>query len=108
LITLFNFNKDDDLLLFHTLWMKVNLIEIHYVSSLANIQNFESVFILQKSVNYCFFMIDFKSYDWQKFCSDFMKMILFSSISKSSSWRCWTTINTFLSHYSTENNFINR
>jgi hypothetical protein len=64
LIVLSNFNRDDDLLLFHTLWTKVDLIEIHYVSSLANIQNSESVFILQKSVNYCFFMIDFKSYDW--------------------------------------------
>jgi hypothetical protein len=61
---LFNFDRDDDFLIFYTFWTKVDLIEIHYVSSLANIQNFENVFIFQKSFNYYFFMIDFKSNDW--------------------------------------------
>ncbi len=64
LIMLFNFDKNDNFLLFHTFWTKIAFVEIDDVSSFANIQNFENVFILQKSINYCFFVIDFKSYDW--------------------------------------------
>jgi hypothetical protein len=94
LIMLFNFDRDDDFLLFHTFWTKIAFVEIDDVSSFANIQNSENGFILQKSVNYCFFMIDFKSYDWQKFCSNFMKMILLLSVSKSSFRECFKTMSS--------------
>jgi hypothetical protein len=59
-----NFDKDDDFLLFQTFWAKIALIEINDVSSVANIQSSQSVFILQKSLDHDFFMIDFKSNAW--------------------------------------------
>jgi hypothetical protein len=62
-IVLSDFDWNDDLLLFHTFYTKADFVKIQNVSSFTNVQSFEDVFILWKSLNHRFFMIDFKSND---------------------------------------------
>ena len=83
-IMFFNINRNQDFMFLHAFNSNICFIEIDDVAFFANIQFFESIFIFTKSfMNICL-VNDFKSYHCNWFCFDFMQIVTFSSISKSS------------------------
>ena len=109
-IELINVFRHHDFLFFETFDSKFIFIEIDNVVLFSNIQFFQFNSIISKLFKHICFLNDFKSNHKQRFDFDFMQIVLFSSISESSSEKINKRfiLKSFQIYNRIENKFINR